>query len=52
MVRLESSTDRTNFLETEYQQKLGFDVILQFVDTVEITEKTIEQIEINNEEVL
>jgi hypothetical protein len=42
--------DRTEFLEANYEQRLGFDVILQFSEKVQVREKTIEQIEITNKE--
>ena len=45
--------DRTTFLETEYQTRYGFDVLLEFEDVVQVRENTIENIELslNNEEI-
>lgn len=41
--------DRKTFLETEYEDRQGFDVILGFSDKVKVIEKTIEEVEINGE---
>ena len=38
------TTNRKTFIETEYEDRLGFDVILGFSETVKIREKTIEVI--------
>jgi len=47
-----TTSNRKTFLETEYEDRQGFDVIIGFVDKVVVTEKTIEKVEftINNSE--
>lgn len=43
--------DRTTFLETDYQQRFGFDCAVELKDEVVVREKTIESLQINKEEV-
>ena len=40
--------DRTTYLESDYEKRFGFDVILQFKDVVKVTHDTIEKVEIRN----
>lgn len=40
-----STTNRKTFLETAYEDRLGFDVVLGFSEVVQVTEKTIETIQ-------
>lgn len=42
-----ATENRKTFLEAEYEDRLGFDVILGFSDKVVVTEKTIETIQFN-----
>ena len=44
-----SIDDRTVYLETNYEQRFGFDVLLEFTDIVSAREKTIETIEIEGD---
>ena len=46
---IEPMSDRTTFLETEYDNRVGFDVILRTTDTVERTIDTIETVVANDE---
>ncbi|MFP4457553.1 MAG: LIC_12616 family protein [Clostridia bacterium] len=41
------TTNRKTFIETEYEDRLGFDVILGFSEIVRVTERTIETIEMS-----
>lgn len=38
--------DRTSIIEEDYQKRLGFDVVLDYKEVIEVTEKTIESVEI------
>lgn len=40
--------DRTVYLESDYEKRYGFDVILEFQDIVKVTHDTIETVEITN----
>ena len=40
--------DRTTYLESDYEKRLGFDVVLQFKDVVKVRHDTIEKVEITN----
>lgn len=40
--------DRHTMMETEYEDRQGFDVELSFEDRIKVIEKTIEKVEINN----
>lgn len=42
--------NRTQFLEVNYEQRWGFDVILQFDEKVQIREKNIERVDVTNTE--
>lgn len=42
-----ATENRKTFLETAYEDRLGFDVILGFADNVVVTEKTIETLQFN-----
>lgn len=44
---ISSTQDRHTFLETEYEDRQGFDVFLGFNEKVKVIEKTIETVEIN-----
>jgi hypothetical protein len=41
--------DRTTYLQTDYEDRKGFDVVLQFNDEVKIIEKTFEEVELEVE---
>lgn len=45
---IEAMSDRTTFLETSYDQRVGFDVILRTTDTQTKEINTIETIDLNN----
>jgi len=49
VVTLEGMEDRTTFLETDYEHRVGFDVVLRTVDRAERVIDTIERVELNNE---
>lgn len=46
IVSVTDMQDRTTYLETDYEDRKGFDVILQFKDEVKIIEKTFEKVEL------
>lgn len=48
VVTLEGMEDRTTFLETDYEHRVGFDVVLRTVDRAERRIDTIESVELNN----
>lgn len=41
--------NRTTYLESDYEKRLGFDVILRFEDIVKVTKETIEEVEFKGE---
>jgi len=45
---IEAMSDRTTFLETKYEQRVGFDVILRTTDTETRQITTIDRAELNN----
>jgi len=47
-VTIEGLEDRTTFLETDYEHRVGFDVVLRTVDRVERKIDTIERVELND----
>ena len=49
VVTIEGLEDRTTFLETDYEHRVGFDVVLRTVDRVERKIDTIERVELNDE---
>ena len=49
VVTIEGLEDRTTFLETDYEHRVGFDVVLRTVDKAEREIDTIERVELNNE---
>lgn len=44
-----STGDRHTFMETEYEDRQGFDVILKFEDEIKVIEKTIEDVDVQYE---
>ena len=48
VVTLEGMEDRTTFLETDYEHRVGFDVVLRTVDRAERVIDTIESVELND----
>jgi len=44
-----SIDDRTVFLETDYERRMGFDVILEFKDIVAVRERTIEKVKLEGD---
>jgi len=44
------ASNRKTFLETDFEDRWGFDVILEIEDTIKVREKTIEQIEITDQD--
>lgn len=48
VVTLEGIEDRTTFLETDYEHRVGFDVVLRTVDRAEREIDTIEHVELND----
>lgn len=49
VVAIEPMEDRTTFLETDHEHRVGFDVVLRTVDKAEREIDTIERVELNNE---
>lgn len=45
---VEAVENRKTFLETDYEERLGFDVIIEFAETIEVREKTIETVKITD----
>jgi len=45
-----NTQDRKTFLETDYEDRQGFDVILSIEETIKVIEKTIEQVEITDQD--
>lgn len=44
---ISDTQDRHTFMETEYEDRQGFDVVLGFNDEIKVIEKTIETVEVN-----
>lgn len=49
IINVTNMQDRTTYLQTDYEDRKGFDVVLQFNDEVKIIEKTFEEVELEVE---